>query len=44
MSNGANLAREDFGGSKVPLGEMLPAEYGGKGTDLKAQGKEPAVV
>ncbi|KAF2970485.1 hypothetical protein GQX73_g3116 [Xylaria multiplex] len=43
MSNGASLAREDFGGSKVPLGQMLPPEYGGKGTDLKTQGKEPLV-
>ncbi|KAI3319269.1 CRAL-TRIO domain-containing protein [Xylariaceae sp. AK1471] len=43
MSNGANLAKEDFGGSKVPLGEMLPPEYGGSGADLKTQGKEPAV-
>ncbi|TGJ88348.1 hypothetical protein E0Z10_g461 [Xylaria hypoxylon] len=43
MSNGANLAKEDFGGSKVPLGQMLPAEYGGKGADLKAQGTEPLV-
>ncbi|GAW11370.1 hypothetical protein ANO14919_007140 [Xylariales sp. No.14919] len=43
MSNGANLAKEDFGGSKVPLGQMLPPEYGGKGADLKAQGTEPLV-
>ncbi|KAI1314064.1 CRAL-TRIO domain-containing protein [Xylaria venustula] len=41
MSNGANLAKEDFGGSKVPLGQMLPPEYGGKGADLKSQGTEP---
>jgi hypothetical protein len=40
MSNGANLARE-FGGSKVKdLGERLPVEYGGKGADLKSQGRE----
>ncbi|OIW34294.1 CRAL/TRIO domain-containing protein [Coniochaeta ligniaria NRRL 30616] len=40
MSNGANLARE-FTASKVKdLGDRLPAEYGGKGPDLKAQGKE----
>ncbi|KAH8164429.1 hypothetical protein CIB48_g3801 [Xylaria polymorpha] len=44
MSNGASLAKEDFGGSKVPLGQMLPAEYGGKGADLKAQGTEPSVA
>ncbi|KAI0102707.1 CRAL-TRIO domain-containing protein [Nemania sp. FL0031] len=43
MSNGTNLAKEEFGGSKVPLGNMLPPEYGGKGADLKAQGTEPAV-
>ncbi|KAI0536810.1 CRAL-TRIO domain-containing protein [Xylaria digitata] len=43
MSNGANLAKEDFGGSKAPLGQMLPPEYGGKGADLKTQGKEPSV-
>ncbi|KAI0905497.1 CRAL-TRIO domain-containing protein [Ustulina deusta] len=43
MSNGANLAKEDFGGSKVPLGQMLPPEYGGKGADLKAEGTEPSV-
>ncbi|KAJ8113879.1 hypothetical protein ONZ43_g5045 [Nemania bipapillata] len=43
MSNGANLAKEEFGGSKVPLADMLPPEYGGKGADLKAQGTEPAV-
>ncbi|KAI1349129.1 CRAL-TRIO domain-containing protein [Xylaria sp. FL0043] len=43
MSNGANLAKEDFGGSKVPLGQLLPPEYGGKGADLKTQGKEPLV-
>lgn len=44
MSNGANLAKEDFGGSKVPLGQMLPPEYGGKGADLKTQGTEPLVA
>ncbi|KAI1749801.1 CRAL-TRIO domain-containing protein [Xylaria castorea] len=44
MSNGANLAKEDFGDSKVPLGQMLPSEYGGKGADLKAQGTEPSVA
>ncbi|KAI0389610.1 CRAL-TRIO domain-containing protein [Xylariaceae sp. FL0594] len=43
VSNGANLAKEDFGGSKVRLADMLPQEYGGKGADLKAQGKEPLV-
>jgi phosphatidylinositol transfer protein SFH5 len=41
MSNGGNLALE-FGESAVKgLGEQLPAEYGGKGKDLKTQGKEP---
>ncbi|KAI1818317.1 CRAL-TRIO domain-containing protein [Poronia punctata] len=44
MANGANLAKEDFGGSKVPLVNTLPPEYGGKGADLKSQGKEPAVA
>ncbi|KAI1806561.1 CRAL/TRIO domain-containing protein [Daldinia bambusicola] len=43
MSNGGNLAHE-FPDSKVPaLGEKLPAEYGGKGGELSAQGKGPAV-
>ncbi|CAJ2499670.1 Uu.00g025230.m01.CDS01 [Anthostomella pinea] len=43
MANGANLAKE-FGESKVPsLSEKLPVEYGGKGADLKTQGKEPSV-
>ncbi|OTB05725.1 hypothetical protein M426DRAFT_319705 [Hypoxylon sp. CI-4A] len=43
MSNGGNLAKE-FADSKVPgLGEKLPVEYGGKGGDLKSQGKEPSV-
>jgi hypothetical protein len=41
MSNGANLARE-FGDSKIAgLGEKLPANYGGKGADLAAQGHGP---
>jgi hypothetical protein len=43
MSNGANLAREFVGGGSSgvkDLGERLPVEYGGKGADLKAQGKE----
>lgn len=44
LPNGANLAKESFGGSKVSLGEMLPPEYGGKGADLKTQGTEPSVV
>ncbi|KAJ2970733.1 hypothetical protein NUW58_g9608 [Xylaria curta] len=43
MANGANLAKEGFGGSKVPLAQLLPSEYGGKGADLKTQGTEPAV-
>ncbi|KAI1120623.1 CRAL-TRIO domain-containing protein [Nemania abortiva] len=43
MSNGANLAKEEFGGSQVALRDMLPPEYGGKGADLKTQGTEPAV-
>lgn len=41
MSNGAGLALE-FSDAKVKgLGDMLPPEYGGKGEELKAQGKEP---
>ncbi|KAI1074882.1 CRAL/TRIO domain-containing protein [Whalleya microplaca] len=43
MSNGGNLARE-FADSKVAaLGEKLPAEYGGKGADLKTQGTGPSI-
>ncbi|KAK3346423.1 CRAL-TRIO domain-containing protein [Lasiosphaeria hispida] len=43
MSNGGALALE-FADSKVTgLGEKLPAEYGGKGGDLKALGKEPVL-
>ena len=43
MSNGANLAGE-FPDSRIKgLGEALPDEYGGKGGDLKAQGKETAL-
>lgn len=43
MSNGGNLYAE-FGDSKVKgLGELLPKEYGGKGEDLKATAKEPAL-
>ncbi|KAK4178550.1 CRAL-TRIO domain-containing protein [Triangularia setosa] len=41
MSNGANLAKE-FAESRIKgLGEKLPVEYGGKGGELKAVGKEP---
>ncbi|KAI0473371.1 CRAL/TRIO domain-containing protein [Xylariaceae sp. FL0804] len=44
MANGANLAKE-FGDSAIPdLGAKLPAEYGGKGADLKSQGREPSVA
>lgn len=39
MSNGGALANE-FGQSKVEnIGEKMPAQYGGKGEDLSAQGK-----
>lgn len=39
MSAGTNLAKE-FVDSKVGgLGDKLPAEYGGKGADLKSLGK-----
>jgi hypothetical protein len=35
-----NLAKE-FGTSEVgALGEKLPEEYGGKGAELKVQGKQ----
>lgn len=41
MSNGGALALE-FGDSKIPgLGEKLPKEYGGKGSELSTVGKEP---
>ncbi|EXJ72095.1 uncharacterized protein A1O5_04599 [Cladophialophora psammophila CBS 110553] len=44
MSNGANLAREMATSSKVTgLGEMLPKEYGGKGEDLSAAGRQPTL-
>ncbi|KLU87253.1 phosphatidylinositol transfer protein SFH5 [Magnaporthiopsis poae ATCC 64411] len=40
MSNGAALAKE-FGASELPgLGEKLPKEYGGKGPELAAVGKQ----
>lgn len=40
MSNGGQLSLE-FKESKVSgLGEKLPKEYGGKGSDLKTEGKE----
>ncbi|KAK3939968.1 hypothetical protein QBC46DRAFT_137010 [Diplogelasinospora grovesii] len=42
MSNGANLAKELAESSKIKgLGEKLPTEYGGKGGELKAQGRGP---
>ncbi|KAK4192327.1 CRAL-TRIO domain-containing protein [Podospora australis] len=41
MSNGGGLAKEFADSKVVALGEKLPVEYGGKGADLKAQGKEP---
>lgn len=44
MSNGGNLHLE-FADSKVKgLGEKLPAEYGGKGGDLKVGAKEPLLA
>jgi hypothetical protein len=44
MSNGVNLAVE-FGESKVAgLGEKLPTNYGGKGTELAEQGSGPLVA
>ncbi|KAK0667491.1 CRAL-TRIO domain-containing protein [Cercophora samala] len=44
MSNGANLAKE-FDESRIKgLGEKLPVEYGGKGGELKAVGKEPMLT
>ncbi|KAH7625759.1 CRAL-TRIO domain-containing protein [Sordaria sp. MPI-SDFR-AT-0083] len=43
MSSGTNLAKE-FVNTKVDgLGDKLPAEYGGKGADLKSLGKAPIV-
>ncbi|KAI0881303.1 CRAL/TRIO domain-containing protein [Annulohypoxylon maeteangense] len=43
MSNGGALSKE-FGESKVPgLGDKIPTEYGGKGADLKVEGKGPSV-
>ncbi|KAK5637216.1 hypothetical protein RRF57_012928 [Xylaria bambusicola] len=41
ITYGENLAKESFGGSKVPLGKMLPKAYGGEGDELQNQGKEP---
>ncbi|KIV85511.1 hypothetical protein PV11_01201 [Exophiala sideris] len=44
MSNGANLAREMATSSKVKgLADQLPKEYGGKGADLGAIGKQPSL-
>lgn len=43
LSSGTNLAKE-FVNTKVDgLGDKLPAEYGGKGADLKTLGKTPIV-
>ncbi|KAI0505649.1 CRAL-TRIO domain-containing protein [Xylaria bambusicola] len=41
ITYGENLAKENFGGSKVPLGKMLPKAYGGEGDELQTQGTEP---
>ena len=43
MSNGAGLAKELTYSKVKGLGEMLPKEYGGKGTDLDGAGKQPAL-
>ena len=44
ISNGVNLAREMVTTSSVKgLGEMLPKEYGGKGSDLSVSGRQPAL-
>lgn len=40
MAHGRALAREFQDSGVDKLGDMLPAEYGGKGDDLKMQGKE----
>ncbi|KAK4220614.1 phosphatidylinositol transfer protein SFH5 [Podospora fimiseda] len=40
MSNGGNLAQEFAASGIKGLGEKLPVEYGGKGGELKVQGKE----
>ena len=43
MSSGTSLAKE-FVNTKVDgLGDKLPAEYGGKGKDLKTLGKAPFI-
>jgi hypothetical protein len=45
MSNGANLAKEMATSSKVKaLGQLLPKEYGGKGSDLSTTGRQPALA
>lgn len=45
MSNGANLAKEMASSSNVKgLGDLLPTEYGGKGEDLSATGKQPPLT
>ena len=41
MSNGGNLAVEFAESTVAALGEKLPANYGGKGAELEAQGKGP---
>jgi hypothetical protein len=43
MANGANLAKEFASSGVKALGEKLPTDYGGKGAELKVQGKEPAL-
>ena len=43
MSNGAGLARELTYSKVKGLGEMLPKEYGGHGTDLNSAGKQPTL-
>jgi len=44
MSNGANLARELATNTKAKgLGDLLPKEYGGQGSDLKVAGREPTL-
>ncbi|KIW17286.1 hypothetical protein PV08_04477 [Exophiala spinifera] len=46
MSNGANLAGElatSTSGKSLNLPDLLPKEYGGKGPDLNASGKQTAL-
>ncbi|EXJ86508.1 phosphatidylinositol transfer protein SFH5 [Capronia epimyces CBS 606.96] len=41
MSNGANLSKEFTTGTVTGLADLIPKEYGGKGSDLNSVGKQP---